>query len=479
MTRYAIQGLDQNTVTLDEAAITQLAAGLRGALVRPDDAGYAEARRIWNGMIDRRPALIVRCRGAADVIQAVRFAREHRLLVSVRGGGHNVAGHAVADGGLMIDLSPMKGVHVDPRARTARVEGGATWGDLDHETQPFGLAAPGGVISTTGVAGLTLGGGFGWLRRKYGLSCDSLLSADVVTAAGQLATASETENADLFWALRGGGGNFGVVTSFQFRLYPVGPAVMAALVFYPIEAAAQVLRGWRDVMAKAPDEISSNAMLDTIPPTPEWPEALHGTPVAVVVAVYSGAVEEGQRALQPLRELATPLADISQPLPYTALQQLFDPLFPEGRQYYWKSLDLNRLDDAAITTLIAYADKRPSPQNLIDLWALGGAAGRVPAPATAFGDRSAPYTLVLNSSWGDPAQSQTNIAWTRELWGAMQPFSPGSAYLNFPGFGEEGETLVRASYGANYARLARIKAQYDPDNLFRLNQNIPPDGVDR
>jgi hypothetical protein len=475
MSELQVKTLNGQLANISTQAFDALQANLRGALLRPDDDGYESARQVWNGMIDRRPALIARCTGTADVIATVNFAREHNLLVSVRGGGHNAAGHAVNEGGLVIDLSPMKGIRVDPQARRAWAAGGVTWGDLDHETQPFGLAAPGGVVSTTGIAGLTLGGGFGWLRRKYGLSCDNLLSADVVTVEGKLIKASETENADLFWALRGGGGNFGIVTSFEYRLYPVGPQVMAAVVFYPFEAAAQVMTGWRDFMATAPDEISSNLALWSIPPTPDWPEEMHWQPMTAVIAMYAGSVAEGQRALQPLRELATPLADASQPMPYTALQQMFDPFFPEGDlHYYWKSLNLNCLDETAIETLIRYAAERPSAMSVIDIWSLGGAVGRIGPAATAFGDRSTPFSLVLNTSWADPADTKANIAWTRALWSAMQPFSPGSIYLNFPGLGEEGEALVAQAYGANYERLVAIKQKYDPDNLLRLNQNINP-----
>jgi FAD/FMN-containing dehydrogenase len=475
MSELRIKTLTDEWVTIPDESLAALQVGVRGDLLQPHNEGYKSARQVWNGMIDRRPALIVRCTGTADVIAAINFAHTHNLLLSVRGGGHNAAGYAVNEGGLVIDLSPMKGIRVDPQARRAWAAGGVTWGDLDHETQPFGLAVPGGVVSTTGIAGLTLGGGFGWLRRKYGLSCDNLLSADVVTVEGKLVKASETENADLFWALRGGGGNFGIVTSFEYRLYPVGPQVMAAIVFYPFEAAAQVMTGWRDFMATAPDEISSNLALWSIPPTPDWPEEMHWQPMTAVVAMYSGSVEEGQRAMQPLRQLATPLADASQPLPYTALQQMFDPFFPEGDlHYYWKSLNLNNLNDEAIEALIGYAGKRPSVMNLIDLWALGGAVSRVAATDTAFGDRSTPFSMVLNSCWADPADTQANIAWTRALWSAMQPFSPGSIYLNFPGLGEEGDALVEQAYGVNYERLVAIKQKYDPGNLLRMNQNIDP-----
>jgi len=460
---------------IQNEVVDSFRAGMRGAVLRPGDHGYDEARRVWSGMIDKRPALIARCTGAADVIAAVNFAREHNLLVAVHGGGHNVAGHATCDGGLMIDLSPMKGIHIDPRRHTAQAQGGATWGDLDRETQVFGLAAPGGVVSTTGIAGLTLGGGYGWLRRKYGLSCDNLLSIDIVTADGRLLTASETDNAELFWAIRGGGGNFGVVTSFEYQLHPVGPLVMFLAVMYPARQAQTILPAWRDVMATAPDEFSSNALFLSIPETPMLPAQVHGQRVFAVVGMYAGAVEEGQRFVQPLRELAEPLFDLSGPMPYTVVQSLLDSFYP-AHQYlhYWKSLYLNHLDEEAIATLTDWADNRPAGHGSIDLWAMGGAASRVGADATALGDRSAPFTLVWNTTWSDPNESEKNIAWTRACYQAMQPYSPGRSYLNFPGFGEEGDELVRMAYGPNYDRLVRIKNSYDPSNLFRLNQNIKP-----
>ena len=456
-------------------AIEEFQLKFRGPLIKPGDERYDEVRQVWNGMIDKRPALIARCTGSADVVAAINFARSHNLPVSVRGGGHNAAGNAVCDDGLMIDLSLMKGIHVDPHARTARAEAGVTWAELDRETQAFGLATPGGVVSTTGIAGLTLGGGHGWLRRKYGLACDNLLSADIITAAGQFLTASETENSDLFWAIRGGGGNFGIVTSFEYRLHPVGPEVMAGVIFYPFAAAKTVLAGWRDFMASAPDEISSNANLWSIPPTPHFPAELHWQPMCGVAALYAGPVEAGQQALQPLRELADPIADASAPLPFTVMQAMFDPFFPKGElNYYWKSLNLSRLDDEAIATLIAYAQKRPSPMSLIDVWAMGGAVKRIGAQETAFGDRSAPFTLVLNTSWPDPKDSDRNIAWTRTLWSEMRQFSSGNIYLNFPGLGEDNDETVKKAYGPNYDRLVRLKNKYDPENFFHLNQNIKP-----
>jgi FAD/FMN-containing dehydrogenase len=454
----------------DEAA-QAFSAALRGQVLRPGDAGYDEARAIQNGLIDRRPAFIAQCRGAADVIAAVTFAREQRLTLSVRGGGHNVAGNAVNDGGLVIDLSQMTGVRVDPHARTARVQGGATWADLDRETQVFGLAAPGGVVSTTGVAGLTLHGGMGHLRRKHGLSIDNLLAVDIVTADGQLRTASATENADLFWAVRGAGSNFGVVTSFEFQLHPVGPEVMLSATLYPLAAAPTVLPKWRDFLATAPDELSSLAVFWSVPPG--FPEELVGQPIVVIAGVYAGPVDEGERVTRPLREFATPLLDLSAPTPYTQVQSAFDPFFPKGMLYYWKSTYVETLSDELLHALCQLAAERPSARTTMDIWPQVGAAMRVGADETAFGRRP-PYLLAFESSWTDPAESEANIAWAREAAAAMQRFSASGVYLNFPGFGEERDDLARAAYGANYARLAALKATYDPDNLFRMNVNIPP-----
>jgi FAD/FMN-containing dehydrogenase len=460
---------------LDQAAVEAFQAGLHGPLLRPEDPGYDEARAVRNGLIDRRPALIVRCSGPADVVEAITFARERGLLVSVRGGGHNVAGNAVNDGGLVIDLSAMRGVWVDPEARTVRVQGGATWGDVDRETQLYGLATPGGVISTTGVAGLTLHGGWGWLRRKYGYSVDNLLAVDIVTADGQPRRASETENPDLFWAVRGAGSNFGVVTSFEFRLHPLGPMVALAAPFYALEDAEQVLPAWRDFMAASSEDVASNALFWGIPAVEAFPAELHGRAVLILATMYAGDATEGEQVLQPLRELATPLLDLSGTMPYATLQSAFDPFFPKGWLYYWKSLYLDRLDDKAMSAIIAYAAERPSPDALMGLWHLsGGAAGRVASEATAFGSRTAPYLLSFDTTWTDPADSERNIAWTRSAWADMRRFGSGGLYLNFAGFGEEKEALVRAGYGANYEQLVDLKTEYDPSNLFRMNQNIRP-----
>jgi hypothetical protein len=464
-----------STTAISAEALAALRATVRGQILVPGDEGYETSRLVWNKMIDRRPALIARCTGTADVIAAVNFAREHGLVTAVHGGGHGVAGHATCDDGMMIDLSPMKGIHIDPQRRTARAQGGVTWGDLDHEAQVFGLAAPGGIVSTTGIAGLTLGGGYGWLRRKHGLSCDNLIAADVVTADGRLITASETEHTELFWALRGGGGNFGVVTSFEYRLHEVGPQVVFLGVMYPIEQAAVLLPRWRDFMETAPDAFSGNAMFWTIPEGSGFPPELYNRGIFFLPGVYAGSVEQGMRVIQPLRELAEPLFDMTGAYPYTTVQSLFDWVSPDGeRLHYWKSLFLHQLDESTMTELMKWVLDRPVSSALVDLWWMTGAVGRVSAGETAIGDRSSPLTLVFNTIWDDPASSDANIAWTRAFSQAMELYSPGGSYLNFPGFGEEGEVLVQRSFGANYARLAAVKAQYDPMNFFRLNQNIKP-----
>jgi FAD/FMN-containing dehydrogenase len=468
------------TVTIDAEAVEAFVTGHRGSCLIAGDESYDEARVIWNGSADKHPAIIAQCVGAADVIDAVIFAREHDLRVAVRGGGHNVAGNAVCDDGLVIDLSAMNSVRVDLKARTARAGGGCTIGDVDRETQAFGLAAPLGVVSLTGIAGLTLCGGLGWLRSKYGMACDALVSVDVVTADGKLVTASQEENADLFWAVRGGGGNFGVVTSFEYQLYPVGPIVNFCAPFYRLgDNAEDIVSRWVDFVTKASDDISSNCLFWTIPHHPAFPEPLHGTPIVVPVAVHSGALEEGDTLLQPLRELDEPILDLSGHLPYSVVQTAFDPLFAKGeRLNYWKSLYLSHIDSAGIDRIVARAHDRPSPWALIALWHLGGAINRVAPKETALGVRDAPFLYSLDTSWTDHADDERAIAWTREAWTEMQDYSGGGSYLNFPGQGEEGETLLRASYGSdNYDRLVEIKTKYDPANMFRLNQNIRPTAV--
>jgi FAD/FMN-containing dehydrogenase len=452
---------------LDPEAVAALGAGLRGAVLRPGDDSYDAARHVWNGMIDRRPAVIVRCAGVADVLGAVEFARSHDLLLAVRGGGHNIAGTGVCDGGLVLDLSPMKGIRVDPDARTVRAEGGVLWRELDCETQVFGLATTGGFISTTGIAGLTLGGGFGWLMRTHGLACDNLLSADVVTADGRLVVASAEENSDLFWGLRGGGGNFGVVTSFAYRLHEVGPEVLAGPVFHPLAAARDGLRFLRDATPTMPDALSCAAALLTSP---------EGVPLLGLVPAYIGPIAKGEAAVKQLRAFGSPVADLVGPLPYRALQQMFDPAFPPGRRSYWKSSFLSGVDDAAIDIMVEHFARVPSPHSAVFLEQFGGAVSRVGPDETAFSHRSAPFNLIVLAEWDDPAQDAVNIAWARELWMAMQPFAAGGVYVNYLGdVRDEGAGRVRDAYGpAKYDRLSTLKAKYDPTNLFRVNQNIAP-----
>jgi FAD/FMN-containing dehydrogenase len=462
---------------LGEAAVERFGNGLRGELLRPGDSAYEGTRRIWNGMIDKRPALIARCAGVGDVMDSVNFARENDLLLAVRGGGHNVAGNAVCEGGLVIDLSQMKGVRVDPQRRTARAEGGATLGDLDHETQVFGLATPLGAVSKTGIAGLTLGGGLGWLRRKHGLSSDNLVSVDVVTADGAFLTASETENTDLFWGIRGGGGNFGVVTSFKYRLHPVGPEVMFCFVIYPGERAKEVLSFCEQYVAEAPDEVSPIAVLGRVPPLEIFPERWHGEPMVALLAMYAGEAEEGERVLKPLRDLGGAIADISARMSYTQAQSVLDEDYPDGWRYYWKSQNLGGLSDEVIERLMHHAAAAPSPHSTVDVWYQGGKMARIGAGESAFGDRSAPILLGVEANWEDPQDDvtdQANVAWVRECIADLRRFSRGGAYLNFPGFYEEGDRMMREAFGENHERLVALKDKYDPTNLFRLNQNVIP-----
>lgn len=462
--------------SLDDRAVQAFKQALHGALLQPGADGYDEARAVWNGMIDRRPALIARCADVADVIGAVNFARDNHLLVSVRGGGHNVAGLATCDGGLVIDLSPMKDIQVDPQARVARAQGGVQWGELDRATQAHGLATAGGVVSDTGIAGLTLGGGLGWLRNKYGLSCDNLVAVEVVTADGRLLRASDGENADLFWGVRGGGGNFGVMTTFEYRLHPLGPEIMFCLVFHQGDRAVDGLRFFRQYTSTAPDEVGVIAILGIIPPgTAAFPSEIHGLPYVAFGAAYAGPADEGERVLWPLRDFSTPIFDASRRMPYVEAQRVLDEDYPAHElRYYWKSLNLLELSDEAIDRIVDHARRQPSPLSTTDVWHLGGAIRRVGEEAMAFSGRSVPYLLNPEANWADPRDDQANIGWARQFVEAMQPFSDGSRYLNFPGFLEEGEKTMRATFGAKYQRLVALKNKYDPTNLFRLNQNVKP-----
>lgn len=457
--------------SIDESAVRALADRLRGPLLRPGEPEYDAARQVWNAMIDRRPALIARCMESADVVEALGFARDHDLLVAVRGGGHNVAGNAVCDGGMMIDLSPMNSAQVDPKRKTARVEAGATLGDFDREAQAFGLATPLGINATTGVAGLTLGGGFGWLSRAHGLSVDNLLAADVVTASGELVHASEEENSDLFWAIRGGGGNFGVVTSFDFELHDVGPEVLSGPLVFAGDQTRAVLEFVREFQDNAPDEVVAWPILRKAPPLPFLPEDVHGTDVVIVAAFYAGDVKEGERALAPLRRFGNPIADAIAANPYSAWQQAFDPLMAPGLRNYWKAHNLSGLSDGAIDTALEYAATLPGPHCEIIFIRMGGAINRVPAEATAYPHRDHEWMWDLHTRWEDPSKDDEMIGWARSFFDDMAPFGTGGTYVNFI---SETEGEENRAYRSNYERLARLKAKYDPDNFFRLNQNVVP-----
>ena len=460
--------------TIGEDQLAELEIRVRGDVIRPDDPGYDDARAVWNGMIDRYPAVIVRCRGAADVIAAVESVRGTDLPVAVRGGGHNVAGTAVCDDGLVIDCSEMTGVVVDPEARTARVQSGATWADVDHETQAFGLATPGGVVSKTGVAGLTLGGGIGHLRCKYGLTCDNLRSVDLVTADGEFLTASADRNADLFWGLRGGGGDFGIVTTFEFDLHPVGPEVATCLVFYSGDQLRETLAEYREFVADAPEEISTLVFAGEIPEEELFPaEWVHEGKFAIM-GCYAGPTNEGEEALRPLREFGEPIADVSATMPYADFQQLLDEDYPDGMRYYWKSLYLDGLSESAIDRIAYWAATAPSPLSTVDIWQLGGAITDVGVEESAFAGRHAPFLLGVEANWEDPQADDTNVEWVRDCLEDMRQFSDGSVYLNFPGFLEEGEDMMRTTFGPAYDRLEVLKDEYDPDGMFRRNQGVVP-----
>ncbi|MGB3632556.1 MAG: FAD-binding oxidoreductase, partial [Rubrobacteraceae bacterium] len=464
MNELKVVGISGENSVLDSSVIEEFRTNLYGELIRSGDADYEEARQVWNSMIDKHPALIVRATGVSDVVNAVNFAREHGLLMSVRGGGHNVAGTAIADDGLVIDLSPMTRIQVDPEHRTVHAEAGVTLGELDERTQTFGLATPLGVVSRTGIAGLTLNGGIGWLRRKHGLSSDNLVSVDLVTADGRFLKASEDENQDLFWAVRGGGGNYGVITSFEYRMHPVGPEVMFDFVFYPGDKTHEVLRFLNEYMAQAPDEVSPLSFLGRGPADEMFPEESHGEPFVALAAMYAGEVEEGERVLKPLREILEPIADFSGPMPYTEVQQVLDEDYPDGLRYYWKSANVEEISEGVMDRLIAHAEAAPSDHSTIDIWYQGGAMGRVGADETAFGDRSAPFLLGIEANWEEPQDDEANVAWAREVVSDMRRFSDGGIYLNFPGFIEEGQDMMRDAYGENYERLVALKDEYDPTN---------------
>ena len=458
-------------------ALDALRASMAGVLVRPTDAAYDEARRVWNGMIDVLPAAIAQCASVGDVRQVLRVAHETGLPLAVRGGGHNVAGFGTVEDGIVIDLAPLGAVHVDPATRRVRAGGGATLADLDAATQAHGLVVPSGVASETGLAGLTLSGGLGWVRRKWGLTCDSLVGAEVVTADGDFVRVDDESDPELLFGLRGGGGNFGVVTEFEFEAYPFGPEVFFVFTLYALDDAHRVLAEHERLVLEGGDDVSTIAVFGHVPQGVDFPEELHERPFVAVLAVHAGSAGEGERTLAPLRNLAVPLADLSDRMQFVDVQKIYDADYPAGHRYYWKSAMLPALPGDAVDILVDSLGRAPSKHTTVDLWLNGGAIARVADDATAFSGRSGRYVLAVESNWEDPADDGSNIAWARELLTALEGHVSGGAYLNFPGLLEEGHALVRSSLGANYERLAALKQRVDPDNLFRRNANVEPAGT--
>lgn len=471
MTTAAVKTISNGAVNLDEATMTEFVASIRGNIIFPDDSAYDEARSLYNAMIDKRPALIVQCVDAADVIAAVDFARERDLLVAVRGGGHNGPGLALCDDGLVIDLSLMTGVRVNPVDRTVRVGPGCRWGDVDHAAHAFGLAVPTGVISHTGVPGLTLGGGHGYLTRRYGLTIDNLLEADVVLADGRLVVASPKENKDLFWAIRGGGGNFGIVTSFLFKAHPVD-TVYAGMTFWPLEQAGDVMRWYRGFMQQMPRELYGFLAFLTVPPGPPFPEEIHLKKMCGIVWCYTGPLDDAEKAFSPVWEFTEPVFKFLGPMPFPQLQGMFDPLYPPGQQWYWKGDFVNELTDEAIELHLKHGAQLPTPQSTMHLYPIDGAVHDVKSADTAWSCRDAKWSMVIVGVDPDPANADRLRSWTRDYWQALHPHSAGGAYINF--MMEEGDDRIRATYGDNYERLVEAKTKYDPTNFFRVNQNIPP-----
>ena len=461
-----------STGSPDETAVAAFKSSLRGNLIQQGDASYDDTRKVYNAMIDKRPAFIARCVDTADVIAAVNFGREHDLLIAVRGGGHNGAGLGSCDGGLVIDLSPMKGIRVDPAAGTVRVEGGCVWGDVDHATHPFGLAVPTGFISSTGVGGLTLGGGVGYLTRRYGLTIDNLLEVDMVLADGRFVTANMNENSDLFWAVRGGGGNFGVVTSFLFQGQPAGQVVYGGPIFWPLEHAATVMRFWRDLILTGSEELNGWFGFHTVPPVGMFPQEHHLKKMAVITWCYTGDLDQAEQVFKSIREVAPAAMDFAGPIPFPALQSLFDGLYPPGLQWYWNADFVTDLTDEAVDLHLQYANQLPSVHSTMHLYPINGAPHRVGNNDTAWGYRDANFVQVIVGVDPDPANNSRTIAWSKEYWRKMHPYSAGGAYVNM--MMDEGQERVIAAYRDNYARLAKVKAKYDPQNLFRVNQNIKP-----
>ncbi len=464
-----------NGTEITETILDNFRTRFTGTIIGKEDTTYHSERQLWNKMIDKKPGLIARCTGVSDVIQAVNFARENNLLVAVRGGGHNVAGSAMNDDGFVIDLSQMRAVLVDPLNKTAKVQGGATWLDVDRETQAFGLVCAGGVVSDTGVGGLTLGGGLSWMRRKIGMSIDNLIGADIVLANGKFVHASVNEYEDLFWAIRGGGGNFGIVTGFDFKLHELGPEVFFTACMYPREEADKVLEFWVEYTRELPKEVTSDCIHWSIPEHPNFPPELHNTPVTVLAGLYFGSPEEGKKVMLPMREVTKPVIDLSNVYPYASVQQMFDPFLPKNAfQCYWKCLYLDDLSAEIQRRIIKRVNELPAPQSLLSIRNLQGAISGVPADATAFGDRSARFLLSIDSMWLEPTENERNIQWTRDFWNEMQPYSKGQVYFNFNSDYVGNTDIIRDSFGTNYEKLIDIKTKYDPDNLFKLNANIKP-----
>lgn len=471
MTELPLKTLSGEETILEASDLGQFQKHFRGRLITKDENCYDEVRSIWNGMIDKRPGLIASCTGSADVIAAVRFAREKDLLISVRSGGHNVSGNSLSDGGLLVDLSNMKGVRADPVQRVVRAQSGLTLGDLDHETQTFGMAVPAGIVTTTGIAGLTIGGGFGWVSRKYGLTCDNLISTDVVTADGELVSASKEKNPDLFWGIRGGGGNFGIVTSFEYQMREVGPTILGGGVFHPLSAAGNLLRFYREFIEDAPRDLTTIVILRNAPPATFLPESIHGKPIAAIFACYIGPIDQGERLLRPLREFGSPVGDNIAPKPFKIHQSMLDVMQPKGRRYYWKANDLPELSNGAIDTLISHTESITSQHTIIAMFQLGGAVSDIDEDATAYSHRNAAFALNCNAGWDDGDDGK-HISWARSISDAIEPYTSG-VYVNF--LGEEGEDRAKAAYGERkYEKLVALKDKYDGTNFFRLNQNIKP-----
>ncbi len=464
---------DGGTCELSRGAIDELSAGMRGTVLRSDDPGYNEARSIWNGMIDRRPAVIARCIGVADIVASMNFARSQGIALSMRSGGHNISGLAVCDGGIMIDLSLMRGVRVDPRARTAHAQAGCLLGDIDRETQLYGLAAALGFVSNTGAAGLTLGGGFGYLTRRFGWTCDNVLSMDMVTADGQLAHASETENPDLFWGLRGGGGNFGIVTNFEHKLYPVGPEILGGAIAWRGADAPAVLEMFRTLTAEAPPELTCVAVLRTAPPAPWLPQAIHGKPIVALFVCDSGSAGEAKKRITPIKAFGSPVGDVVQPRSYLSQQSLLDATQPNGRRYYWKSEYLPGHEPEMLAAAVEHAGRMESPHSAILLFPLDGKHNQLPEHHCPAGNRDAKTVINIAASWESAGDDEANINWARATWQDMRRFSTGGTYINFLTEEEVGDR-VEAAYGGNYDRLVEIKTKWDPSNLFRMNKNISP-----